>query len=82
MYNSRLSAANVAKLSKVLLVMLSLILGYNMMPKFTTSAFASVPTHVVMPGTLNDANSLAISTEQSKPKKAGFLEIVDRKSVV
>lgn len=77
MYNSRLSAANVAKTWKVLLVMLSITLGYYMMPKFTTSAFASVPTHVVMPDTNNDANSLAISPAQSKPKKAGFLEIVD-----
>jgi len=77
MYNSRISAANTAKFSKVFLVILLVTLGYYLTPKFTPSAFASVPTHVVMPGTYDNANSLSISSEQPKPKKAGFLEIVD-----
>lgn len=77
MYNSHFSAADAAKAWKVLLVVLSLTLVYFTSPKFTQSAFASVPTQVEFPNIQQDANAIQSPTEQPKSKKAKFLDIVD-----
>lgn len=77
MYNSHFTATDVAKVWKALMIVLSLTMVYVMTPKFTQSAFASVPTQVVLPSNQENANANQSSTEQSSPKKARFLDIVD-----
>lgn len=76
MYNSQ-KLATIANSKKALFILLSLVLGYFMMPKTTPQAFASVPTHVVLPNNSETANAMQIPTEQSKPKKADFLDVVE-----
>lgn len=73
-YSQNAATIDVAKTWKVLLVIFSLILGYQMLPKITQAAFASVPTRVETPS--QTATQLP-QLDQPKPKKASFLDIVD-----
>lgn len=74
MKSSQFSAADVAKVWKAALVLLSLSVVYFMTPKITQPAFASIPTMLVGSPKPQDAKP---QTELNKPTKASFLDIVD-----
>ena len=82
MYTSQNMAANIANSKKALFILLSLVLVYFVTPKFTQSAFASVPTQVVVPPAQEQATANQSPTEQSTPKKAKFLDIVDTNETI
>lgn len=77
LYSQSNATIDVANTWKALLIMFSLILGYQVLPKFTQAAFASVPLHVQAPTQTTATQSPQIAIEQPKPKKASFLDIVD-----
>lgn len=82
MYYSQNVAASIANSKKALFILLSLALVYFITPKFTQSAFASVPTQVVVPPAQEEATANQSPTEQSTPKKAKFLDIVDTNETI